>query len=535
MVSEQAIGYMQRYAKNLLCDVNPYTGLAPKDDPALISVELTNEDALLKFRNHYPELTPVFTEKCRKYLTERDGKEPTDAEVEVFYNQYLVLLQEQFYKRMERYLRNDLNITKPISDINHRSNLAYTPVRELMDYVDIHAYWRMYKYLDAQFGGGMFPKKTTKSRSYDISFDDPIRLGWDALLLGGASRLMEKPFACGEFNAIYPAPQRMFTVPMQSALAGLQGWSMILHYGYASNPGMVLDSTPEKWLNIATSPLSLLSERMGNLFFGRGQVAASSLKIPLVITRDYLDLQLEKSNAIQPPKIYTQLGWICRIGVILADDTTDLSAYPCVVIPDDLIELPESVRNIRYHRADYHLFENLKDILETDSPDIITSTTDQIQLDSNAGTFTVTTPQGVCLLLTEGAASAQTEVCSVSGNDSYATCFLASLDDKPLIESSHMLALYLTDLKNSGTTIESLPGEKPIIHNEGELPHLVRQGQVQFTVNTTDNRTLPQVWALHYDGSRSVEIPVVKTDSGFAFKAQAVTSADTYSAFEISW
>ena len=46
--NERLIQLQKEYAKAYLCHVNPYTGLAPVDDPAVITVQMTNEESAIK-------------------------------------------------------------------------------------------------------------------------------------------------------------------------------------------------------------------------------------------------------------------------------------------------------------------------------------------------------------------------------------------------------------------------------------------------------------------------------------------------------
>ena len=532
MISPDAMNYMRRYAKSLLCAVNPYTGVAPKDDPALIGIELTNEDPLNLFKTNYPEFTPIFTRKCREYLAAKNGKDPSDQEVEDYYNHFLLDLQSRFYETMKKYLRDELGIRKPLSDVNCRTDLAYSMVRNEMDYADIHAYWDLYKYEGAKFGGGMFTAGQ-KFKSFIVKFLNPITGHWASQLEAAAPRPLGKPFACGEFNMCYPEPERAFTVPLQSALAGLQGWSMILHYGYASDPALVLQPHPERFLNVVTSPLSIFSERIGETFFTRGAVAESKITIPLVLTRDYLYSKVRTAPSVPPPRDYFLLGFSCRIGTLLVNGDEDLSKYPCVVVPADMTDIPACVRKGKWFRADANLLANLKDILPGQTPDQSHSSTGQVTLDAKAGTFAVSTPQSECLLLSDNVPSVDGAALSVTGNRTPATCFITGLDGKPLADSRRMLVLYLTDLRNTGTVIDR-SGQYPVIRDQGNLPYLIRQGNVDLSVHL-GSRPLPQVWALHYDGSRSKEIAPTRSQGGFTFTAQAVTDPDTYGAYELVW
>jgi hypothetical protein len=322
---------------------------------------------------------------------------------------------------------------------------------------------------------------------------------------------------------------------MQSALAGLQDWSMILHYGYASRTEMITKPRAERWLNITTSPLFLLSDRMGSLLFAQGEVTSSNIQIPLVITQDYLNSKLETNYSVQPPPDYLKLGWACRIGVVMVDDDTDLSMYPAVIIPEDMVTIPSSVRNARHHAANAKLLENLSDILPNQSTEAITSTTGQTRIDAKTNTFTISTSKSETLLLSNGAQEAKATLVSVDGNTDVATCFVGAIDSQPLRESKQMLVLYLTDLKNTGTVISPTSEEgRPVIHDAGELPYLLQQGEVTFTIRLPD-RSLPRIWELKYDGTRADEISPIRTNDGFSFIARAVTSNDTYGGYEIAW
>ncbi len=49
MYNERLIELQKEYAKELLCHVNPYTGLALVDDPAVVTVQINNEDSAIKW------------------------------------------------------------------------------------------------------------------------------------------------------------------------------------------------------------------------------------------------------------------------------------------------------------------------------------------------------------------------------------------------------------------------------------------------------------------------------------------------------
>lgn len=48
MINERLIELQKDYARKLLLHVNPYTGLALADDPAVITVQINNEESAIK-------------------------------------------------------------------------------------------------------------------------------------------------------------------------------------------------------------------------------------------------------------------------------------------------------------------------------------------------------------------------------------------------------------------------------------------------------------------------------------------------------
>lgn len=49
MYNERLIELQKEYAKELLCHINPYTGLSLADDPAVVTVQINNEDSAIKW------------------------------------------------------------------------------------------------------------------------------------------------------------------------------------------------------------------------------------------------------------------------------------------------------------------------------------------------------------------------------------------------------------------------------------------------------------------------------------------------------
>ena len=67
MYNERLIELQKEYAKELLCHVNPYTGLALIDDPAVVTVQINNEETAIKGTDNGDQMKPYFDEVQRRF------------------------------------------------------------------------------------------------------------------------------------------------------------------------------------------------------------------------------------------------------------------------------------------------------------------------------------------------------------------------------------------------------------------------------------------------------------------------------------
>lgn len=515
--------WFREYSRNFLGHVNPYTGLALKDDPALLSLELANENSLLAVLGQYPELVPIYRAKCRSDLQARVGHEPAAEEVEQELPAYVLRLQEKYYLTMKEFLRG-MGVRQPLTDSNFRDNLAYAIPRSQQDYVDIHAYWALYHNLSGE--------KVSGDPPYQQTWANPNQVNWGTMPVSAPGRLPGKPFMNSEFNSCYPTPYWTFSGPVEAMLAGRQGWNGIFRCGLAGQPARFFTQSPVRRIETAPNPLVMFSERIGSMLFAQGEVTPLPVKVPLVVTPAWLRSKLDLTGGPRCPPSYALLSFQYQLGTILLDGHEQLEGYPCLVAPPEM-ELPASLAEKKVLRADATLADRLREALPArdHAPPSITP-----GFDTTAGSAQIVTPRSETFLLPAEVSDAEGACLRVSGNRTVSVCFAGSLDRRPLPVSGRVLVLYLTDLKNTGTEIEYDPKRKEsvIVRNPGQLPLLVRQGKVEMTFKSHD-RPLPQIWALRYDGSRSVKIEPRRTAEGFSFAAQAVTNPETFSAFEVTW
>lgn len=519
-ISADAQAWLKAFSINLLARKNPYTGLALKDDPSLVGIELANENPLLMVMRNNPDLLPVYRRIGREKLTSSLGREPTEAEITGFLPGYAFKLQEEFIATMRTFLREQ-DIQKPITDVSVVNNMSYAMPRSTLDYVDIHQYWSLYKKLPGT-------KPDNRNRfPYRQSWVNPNSISWQPSLNRVAARIVGLPYFNGEFNSCYPTPYWTFTGPMEATLAALQGWSGVVRYAQAAQPKEAFEGGPLNRIESGLSPTVMFSERIGAMLFAQGEVAPLASKAPLLLTRDYLRSKLDMNGGPGYPPDYRNLAFQHQLGTVVWKEGDTLPDFPTLVVPEDM-PVPEVLKNKTILKADSRLAGRLKDGVGGRAG------SQQLRMDTQAGTAVIVTPRSETFLLPASTAEARGEQVGVAGNDTISVAFVGSLGAQPLAKADRLLVLYLTDLKNDGTVIEHEGDDSIILRDYGELPLIMRQARVQLNVSAK-GRPLPKVWALRYDGTRAREITPRATPDGFAIEVAAFTASDVFSAYEVAW
>ena len=513
-ISPDLQNWMKQYTANLLGHVNPYTGLALKDDPALVSIEMGNESSLFAVLSQFPVLVPIYKERCAAELKAKLGRDPSAQEIDQEMPHYIVGLQENYYQMMKGYLRG-MGVQKPLTDLNFRNNMIYALPRAKLDYVDLHHYWALYRKLPG-------PPGVTR-----VALTNPLTVNWSTFLGTAPGRMFGLPFDSSEFNSDYPTPYWIFMGPVEATLAGSQGWSAVMRCGLWTFPDVAFSQSPLQRIESGHSPVQMLSERIGSLLFVQNQIQPLATKVPIALTSDYLYAHANLLGGPLYPLTYSDLAFKYRLGTVLADQPGDFSGYPAFVTPADMAK-PAALGDAKVVTEGPDLASKLAGVLPAET------TPPAYSADAQKGSAQIITPKSESFLLPAEVDSAQGNVVSVSGNATVSVSFAGSLDGQPLAASHKVLALYLTDVHNTGSQLDYTSDHAVIVRQIGTAPLLVHQGKITMTFHAP-GRPLPEVWALKYDGTHAVSVPVQKTDTGFSFDAQAVTNAQTFSAFELDW
>jgi hypothetical protein len=255
-------------SKDLVTRVNPYTGLALKDDPAVAGLMIWNENDLtghfglsfLPDKNN-PWHRKLYLEKQNAFVA-RTGLKPADlfstwlpGAGKLFLND----LEYDWNHRAAEHLRG-LGVKAPICSGHLWGNMPCYSLAALTagDVIDSHVYTPSdFLGLNPRYAGG---------------------LGQYLAM----ARLADRPKIVSEYNMEDNAPKYdPFTVaPYISAMAAFQGWSAIMLYGYSQDG--LRGSGYSMW-SVYSHPQSLALAPAAALLYREGHVrpAARTVFVPL--------------------------------------------------------------------------------------------------------------------------------------------------------------------------------------------------------------------------------------------------------------
>ena len=278
------IALQKEYARTLLTHVNPYTGRAYRDEPAVAIVEILNENGVWVGFSSTPyydaELTTLYNEWLAKNLSAAElaklreitgtaagapvprlkGPEVAAAPKERFLaeSRFIVDVETKFYTGMASWLRDSLGVRVPITgtaDHGHSSS-SYPMLMSLskLDVVDGHVYW--------QHPGSPPPVNTPM-------VNDPLH---STVVQLSRTAVAGKPYTVSEFNHPFPNDWAAEGIPIAAAYGAFQDWDAIIVYTFEPKRDPTWKSYVGDPFDISLDPVRMTQMATGALAFLRGDV-----------------------------------------------------------------------------------------------------------------------------------------------------------------------------------------------------------------------------------------------------------------------
>lgn len=225
---ETLISLQEEYCTQLWSHMNPYTGLAYKDDPAIVLTEIANECDLFAPKGRGWHTSPYYEQKFRllfRAWLEEKGQDYDWENCEFFGKdqpllQFKMELTERYLKRMYAHLRA-IGVRIPIAGTNWTHGApASLPPHKAMDFCDSHHY-----YYDWRWEEGDRYYTNAQINGYRFIFPNLSQM-----------RLNGRPYFVSEWGMPWPNGYRAEGSVYYPAVCALQGWSGMTIHTYSYSP-----------------------------------------------------------------------------------------------------------------------------------------------------------------------------------------------------------------------------------------------------------------------------------------------------------
>lgn len=211
--NRKLIELQKKFNHDIWTHMNPYTNLAYKDDPAIVLVEVTNENDLFSrdvtvepYRTELEELYRQWASEHKiKVGREKLEFKSNDIEMFPFYRD----ISRAYYEEMIQHMR-ETGVKIPIAGTNWTRNTAHLTAQLAGDFTDSHAYF---------YDFGLWRDGSKRFRT------DAMTGSRNNMIPGLAFyRVQGKPFFVSEWDHVWPSEWRAESSLLLAAVGSMQGW-----------------------------------------------------------------------------------------------------------------------------------------------------------------------------------------------------------------------------------------------------------------------------------------------------------------------
>ncbi|HEX7632447.1 MAG TPA: hypothetical protein VF388_09955 [Lacunisphaera sp.] len=320
-IGERMLELQRNYARMLLTHHNPYTNTEYRNEPAVATVEIVNENSLLEFwmRNWLrgelvadgPRVQLDFTPRYAQQLDgmyqdwlkahrqpaeiarlrELAGVKPGEpvprlrrgdfslAPTERFQAEaeFLTDVEKKYFRDMSDFLKKDLGVKSlVIGNADHTYWIPGQPMlrsNSLLDFTDAHVYWQH----PAIWG-----------RRNSPMVDDPLR---STVVKLSRAAMAGHAFTVSEVNHPNPNEYGAEMIPILASYAALQDWDGIYFYTFETKiPGEYQHYVADEF-DITLDPVKMSQMPVGALIFSRADVRPATT----LVTRSYSAEQVNET------------------------------------------------------------------------------------------------------------------------------------------------------------------------------------------------------------------------------------------------
>lgn len=523
-----ALEHWKRLVTSVWGRVNPYIGLAPMNDPAMLGMILVNEGSLAflaTLEGRYPkELNAPFGAwLASRYQVDAALRKAWGAEATVRdrlgvsaevpdelrgtgkrardFAAFIAEHETTLYHAMEAHVRSR-GFKGMVTNFNNWNFNQADAVRDAVGWVDMHAY---------QSSPSRFTDPGSKLAQTSI-FENA---GYYGRALSNA-RHWGKPFTVTEYGQPFWNQWRHESAAWIPALAAFQDWDAICQFAelpvlleYAkSGPPRRLAMYP---FGIGADPITRGGERLAALLFRRGDVTPSRAHVTLSF--DPARVFNDGKAWGQVPEALSRLALVAGSGLAQTSSTTPKNSSTEIVfsLDDHSGGLLGKVENAALKKGillNQNPVEKLKSsglLLSNNQTDLskglFETDTGQMVFDASRKKLTIATERTVAFTLRSG--SVQAGGIELKDLSSPATVAVSAVDDHAIGQSRRLLVWVLTDAINTGMEFEG--GDRATLKKLGSFPPMLREVTGQLAIKHDSPATL-KVWAVDQAGRRVAQV-----------------------------
>ncbi len=472
------------WAKNALAwmnHVNPYTGLAWKDDPAIINICPVNEDSIASVWNDAKDRYNALFDEWKK-TNPANGRNDDQLKA-----RFLTELKVAANRKVEKFFR-DNGIKALVSGSNWWNTMAQTFERDSLDVVDHHQYadhpW-------PHFLPRRMNQKTTM-REGNPTYMVPVMMM--------PNRIFGKPFIVTEYNFCPPNQFRAEAGAMMGAYAALQDWDALYRFAWSHDPKNIREQRPIEGFDIATDPVSILTERQIMLMYARGDVASAKNRYVYAVTINEATEQGigDMWGRGLFPHAFTALGLVSQIGSQVVDGNRSVSGKFTAVVAS---QSPAAAA------LSGNAFTAVNDLPKVTD---MTSDTGEITLNNKQGAIRIATPKTACI-----AAPANSDLAagplSVKDATTFCSVSASAMDNRDLTASQRVLLFHITNVIN--TDMQFADASMTHQFSNGQLPYLAKTGEVVVVLKNANPGL--KLYPLQSDGTRLAPLPATYANGAY--------------------
>lgn len=466
----ELIALQKEYAKQLLGHTNQYTGLRYADDPAVVIVEVVNENSLLEFwmrnwlrgervkggANYQLDMTPHYEALLVGMYNGWLAKNRTPAQIAELHRMagvaadkpvpfmrrgdhpdaprlrldaelaFLTQVEIDFHADMKQFLQKEVGVKSPIIPMaDHTYFIANQPLMRTAtksDIVDSHVYWQH----PAIYG----KRNEPMVNSPELSIIQKL----------ARSATVGKPFTVSEVNHPYPSEYGSEMIPILASYASLQDWDGIFFYTFETKISGQWKPAIADHFDMTLDPVKMAQMPAGAMIFLRGDVAAAKK----VETRSYSTDQISEAARLPRGEMpYYTPGFDKMIPLVHGSRVSCLDCKPSLPAP-----MPPA------------------NPIVSDTGELSWKTSD-----GKDGIVSVNTPRSQALVgFVRENPKVQTRNLSADIKNSFATITLSSLDGKPINLSNRLLLTTTSKTQNTGTEWDE---RRSMLTDWGTAPTLI--------------------------------------------------------------